>query len=65
MRRPETFDLNLDPPFCAGVASRPAITQNGGSRLKLRRGLAQPVPGAAGTSTGLLAKQAHRSETRH
>ena len=24
MRRPETFDLSLDPPFCAGVASRPA-----------------------------------------
>ncbi len=27
--------------------------------------LAQPVPGAAGTFTGLWGKQAHRSETRH
>ncbi len=33
--------------------------------LNLRRGLAQPVPGAAGTFTGLWGKQAHRSETRH
>ncbi len=117
MRRPETFDLSLEPPFCAGVASRPtrqaaprpaglrffpawrtppgrcapcgegiiqapglhdpfparpddpderlAITQNGGSRLKLRRGLAQPVPGAAGTSTSLWGTQAKRSGTRH
>ena len=65
MRRPETFDLSLDPPFCAGVASRPAITENGGTRLKLRRGLAQPVPGAAGTSTGLWGEQAKRSGARH
>ena len=43
MRRPETFDLNLE----------------------LRRGLAQPVPGAAGTFTGLWGKQAHHSGMRH
>ena len=44
---------------------RLAITQNGGSRLKLRRGLAQPVPGAAGTSTGLWGEKAQHLGTRH
>ncbi len=33
--------------------------------LKRCRGLAQPVPGAAGTSTGLLAKQARNLGMRH
>jgi hypothetical protein len=30
-----------------------------------RRGLAQPVPGAAGTFTSLWVEQAIRSEARH
>ncbi len=32
---------------------------------KPSRGLAQPVPGAAGTFTGLWGKQAKRSGARH
>ena len=33
--------------------------------LNLCRGLAQPVPGAAGTFTGLWGKQAQHLGTRH